>query len=360
MLTRLAIIDHLRVLRTIVLLRGESRKLHSALLRTYGPAVRRAVSALTGSGRVVVVARDAAGPIRLQAAPDQLAQTSVHGVGDKVMIIRLCDAGLESILHISTGAASAAVVRRQLHGMEMARERIGPDLRCFIAQGALLATEGDICVASQTALSGEPVCLEGLSPRAFQNVLDKAIQPLDAIHARKLCATPTFECPEQTELGGLVSRTVVALERWRAARSPGSVLVHGDYWLGNVLFDGALGPVTGIVDWERCVERGCPGLDALHLGVLSYAMWRKIPAAVLIADILSGEYRHEFCRFYAAATAQRFDLDANDLRHVAALVWLSYVSAGLRDSHGFSNQWVGENVTQLEPTLTAWLSGLDA
>ncbi|MDB5593894.1 MAG: putative phosphotransferase [Hyphomicrobiales bacterium] len=366
-LMRLALIDHLRVLRAIVLQRGELRKLHSDMFRAYGPAVRRAASAMTEPGRVVVIERSASVPIRLRAAPRQLEQTSVHGVGDKVIIFRLCDADRESILHVSTGAVSAAVVRRQLHGLATARAWIGPDLRGLVAQGVFLATTGDVCIMKQTALPGRSLCLDGLSPQSFQYVLGKALQPLHAIHARKIRAPTTFEHVEPTatrarledELAALMSRTAIALERWRATHATGSVLVHGDYWLGNVLFDGALGPVTGIVDWERCVEHGCPGLDALHLGVLSYAMWRKIPAAVLIADILSGEQGHEFCSSYAAATAQRFGLDSNDLRHVAALVWLSYVSAGLRDSHGFSNEWVAENVRHLEPTLSAWLSRQD-
>jgi aminoglycoside phosphotransferase (APT) family kinase protein len=40
-------------------------------------------------------------------------------------------------------------------------------------------------------------------------------------------------------------------------------VIHGDYWLGNVLFSGS--HLTGIVDWDAAGTAELPAMDILHL-----------------------------------------------------------------------------------------------
>jgi hypothetical protein len=56
--------------------------------------------------------------------------------------------------------------------------------------------------------------------------------------------------------------------RLRAEATPRTV-VHGDYWAGNVLTDGA--EVTGVVDWEAGLARGAPVRDVARFA-LAYAL----------------------------------------------------------------------------------------
>jgi aminoglycoside phosphotransferase (APT) family kinase protein len=49
--------------------------------------------------------------------------------------------------------------------------------------------------------------------------------------------------------------------------------IHGDYWLGNLLFDGSQKSPRGVVDWDAAGERELPSIDLLHL-LLYTRCWR--------------------------------------------------------------------------------------
>ena len=42
-----------------------------------------------------------------------------------------------------------------------------------------------------------------------------------------------------------------------------AVMRHGDFWTGNLLQ--TAGRLTGVVDWDACLQEGVPGADILHL-----------------------------------------------------------------------------------------------
>lgn len=81
------------------------------------------------------------------------------------------------------------------------------------------------------------------------------------------------------ELVTWVGRTAVALERMQrlTRHADGTVLVHGDLWLGNLLVCGDR--ITAIIDWPFA-RRGAPAIDAAFL-VESLREHPAVTAAVL-------------------------------------------------------------------------------
>jgi aminoglycoside phosphotransferase (APT) family kinase protein len=144
---------------------------------------------------------------------------------------------------------------------------------------------------------------------------------LARIHALDLAAPGLAALPrppaDRSPAGAEVERTAAALrdlavephpvlelaERWLAARAPAPpriTLVHGDYRVGNVVFD-ARG-VRAILDWEL-VHVGDPLED---LGWLCTRAWR-FGAPLPVGGVGS---REELVAAYEAASGTHVDLDA--------------------------------------------------
>lgn len=69
------------------------------------------------------------------------------------------------------------------------------------------------------------------------------------------------------------------LRRWLAAAldSLPSVLLHGDFWAGNLLVRGDR--LTGVVDWDAWRHGGVPGSDLLHLVASELQTGRRLSLA---------------------------------------------------------------------------------
>lgn len=74
---------------------------------------------------------------------------------------------------------------------------------------------------------------------------DLAFLPREAERARKLAETRPAQLDESLGEGRI--RDALEAGGWREARNP-VVLLHGDYWAGNVLWDG--GRLAAVIDWE--------------------------------------------------------------------------------------------------------------
>ena len=97
------------------------------------------------------------------------------------------------------------------------------------------------------------------------------------------------------------------------------MLTHGDYWLGNVLFEG--NSVTGIVDWERARRCGTPGLDALHLALMSLAMDQRRDILSYLGQLWTRQWETRFLADYVARLETAYGLTADDTAHLGALLY---------------------------------------
>lgn len=159
-----------------------------------------------------------------------------------------------------------------------ADERLGPWRHLLpkpCAQGELRGHAYRI----DSALGGLTVCKPPTTPAS--QLLSAAADTIAVLHETTATtvrggqevAQRWVDAPLQELLrpAGRGSRLAGRLERLRdelhgalASGSFPAAWIHGDYWLGNVLFDSVPSP-TGIVDWEAASPLELPLHDVLHL-----------------------------------------------------------------------------------------------
>jgi hypothetical protein len=105
--------------------------------------------------------------------------------------------------------------------------------------------------------------------------------------------------------------------------------IHGDYWLGNLLFSGMRSP-TGIVDWEGAAPLELPFHDVLHL--LFYT--RRLATGRELGELLCEQLRGDGWSAEERALLKRYWtwLSGYPLspRHMLLLYWLRHVAGHAR------------------------------
>jgi Phosphotransferase enzyme family len=122
----------------------------------------------------------------------------------------------------------------------------------------------------------------------------------------------------QNELHGAVSAGKLA-----------AAWIHGDYWLGNLLFSGVRSP-SGIVDWEASAPLELPSHDVLHLLFYTRRLVTGSELGELLYDHLRGggwsaEERALLNRYWP-----RLAEDSLSPRNMLLLYWLRHVAGHAR------------------------------
>jgi hypothetical protein len=121
--------------------------------------------------------------------------------------------------------------------------------------------------------------------------------------------------------------------------------IHGDLWVGNVMWDIEQGDVAGIIDWEAS-HRGVPSVEMMHLVVTTRAADDERELGAATRDLLV----HEDWR------PDEVDLvhgvpGGNELtlRTSLLLAWARHVHANIRKSGRYARNpmWVAHNVHQV-------------
>jgi hypothetical protein len=121
----------------------------------------------------------------------------------------------------------------------------------------------------------------------------------------------------------------------------GAAWIHGDYWLGNLLFSDGQSP-TGIVDWESAAPLELPFHDVLHLLLYTRRLVTGRELGQLLYDQLRGEgwsaeERAVVNRHWAWPSSQSLSE-----RHMLLLYWLRHVAGHARHQGslvGYRYRW---------------------
>ena len=178
-------------------------------------------------------------------------------------------------------------------------------------------------------IEGQSLMPWGGSEEDLQTAILAALESLETLYARRnQLQTPDEEYVQLLRVfveghqhRNELNAALEVLDTWDRS-GLGSVAVHGDYWLNNVL--GSASRVTGIVDWDRARPNGCPAFDALHLGFMSYAMWADKYVSELLASVWTNEWPYAWLAYYTELVRETFMLSTPDMQGVASLLWLSY------------------------------------
>jgi hypothetical protein len=164
----------------------------------------------------------------------------------------------------------------------------------------------------------------------------------------------------ETRLPGLLSRfpshrslireALTALRQWRSdAIAP--VFVHGDYWLGNILFDGNPPKVSGILDWDRSRVDGCSGYDALHLLCTSVAMHGEYSISRCFQQIWSADTTDSIMSRILGEIRRAFGVTERDLGYLTAILWLTVVS---QKPHTADGKWQDDMIRSPAECFRRW------
>jgi hypothetical protein len=225
---------------------------------------------------------------------------------------------------------------------------------------------GRCALLTQSRLPGASCETRGLPEAELRHRLEAALEPLAALQraGRALPGGPDEErvfrsYPRLLERlpgrGEAVAPALRALQGWPGRRSLPAVLVHGDYWLGNLLFEGAPPRPSGILDWDRARAHGPAGLDALHLGVVSVARWRGEPMGSVLASVWEPRRRHAALAAHLARVERVLGLGREALEHLALALWLDRLWSAFEEGAPIAPRWLDEMLGPPAAAIGRWL-----
>jgi hypothetical protein len=133
------------------------------------------------------------------------------------------------------------------------------------------------------------------------------------------------------------------------------VFAHGNYWIGNLLFEDRR-HVSGVVDWDCAESPGLPFVDALYFFVRLDSLLRRTSLGEAIARWLDWDVP-AFARWHLESYARNLAIPSDLVTTLTYFAWLQHVAAGCRfKAAPISNRrWLERNVavvlTRPAPTV---------
>ena len=139
------------------------------------------------------------------------------------------------------------------------------------------------------------------------------------------------------------------LMRELAGRSWPFVFNHGDYWLGNLLFDSKTGRLQGVIDWDRALPSSLPLIDLFNVLLSARAEMASTSVInLLIRGMRTAALDPADERVIAQYTGRLgFELSPSQLRAFLLIDWLTRVSTRVssRQATWWCEQdWLRDNV----------------
>jgi aminoglycoside phosphotransferase (APT) family kinase protein len=250
-----------------------------------------------------VLARDAAA--RAACGPHAIIRAAeLTSTGVVVLAVAAPGEQVRAVVKVATTRASIAGVEREEHALAALHndDRLG-DWRRLVpvvrASGML-----DGCrYRVDTALRGHPPLDRVGDHGGRLRMVESASEAIHTLHrasavvvngdddlAGRWIDEPIADLLAHGGSGGLEAKLRALRDELHAALAGGRFLagwIHGDYWLGNVLFDDGTAAPQGIVDWDAAAPRDLPVIDLLHL--LLYT--RRLASGRELGEIVSEHLR---------------------------------------------------------------------
>jgi hypothetical protein len=121
-----------------------------------------------------------------------------------------------------------------------------------------------------------------------------------------------------------------------------TALVHGDLWLGNVLWDSMVGGVGGVIDWDAS-HRGIPVVEVVSLLCTTRAIVEQLELGAVVRDLLTTEKWQPVEQELLSSVPGASELST---RVVVLLWWCQHVAANLRKSQSYERNsvWLAHNL----------------
>jgi hypothetical protein len=131
-------------------------------------------------------------------------------------------------------------------------------------------------------------------------------------------------------------------------------LAHGDFWLGNVLFNGDA--IAGLIDWEWAHTEGYRVVDALYMVLMSCAVANDVSIADYLCQLWSGEIEDDAMEERIARLGVASGMDRDDLKFVALLLWFDLLWQRTVRGGMPSVAWSEKMIPRTLPAVMKWLN----
>jgi aminoglycoside phosphotransferase (APT) family kinase protein len=133
-----------------------------------------------------------------------------------------------------------------------------------------------------------------------------------------------------------------------------SVYSHGNFWLGNMLFNDA-GTLTGVIDWDCADDCSLPALDLIYLLVRTHAQARSTPFGEALADWIDADSL-PFLDACLARHCHELSIAASLVVPLSYCSWIQHLDAHCRYSTPTSTdtRWLTRNVCQVLDRWHLW------
>jgi O-antigen/teichoic acid export membrane protein len=312
------------------------------------PAGREALAA------VAVALEDAGLAAEGWATTDVLEDTDAI----RVVAVREVGSGAEAVLKVATSEHGVLALRHELDALDLVQRAAPPELRAVVPRTLRNGTGG-------RAWTLETRCA-GVDARAFAGgtvVADVVEHMTELYRATEMSAGIAADLPELLDLPILATASLptsalrltadaTSLQRLQdelqselADATVTAGRVHGNLWLGNVLWSSETNRVSGIVNWERS-RTDLPAVDLMHLVCTTRALTEQRELGAVVRDVLaSGDLRADEAELVGLAPG------AGELspRTVVLLMWLRHVHGYAQRAAGSrpSDVWLAHNVHQV-------------
>jgi hypothetical protein len=262
--------------------------------------------------------------------------------------------GTPAVLHYAACDRGIAELRRLANGLGLASSdaQIRHLVPCLLAHTHL---EDGAALLAQTRILADP------SEFSWRRI-DAATEMWLSRKPRSAFGGVAWVGQRMAQLGSLLpgfndllAPARDALLRWcETARIP-QILMHGDFWLGNLLFSGDR--ISGIIDWEWAQEDGCASVDVLHMLLMSVADANGGRIAHYLRQFWADEISDPALRERIARLSLQSGMDTNDLKFMALLLWFGVLWQKALRGGAPSTSWLEDMIPRTMPAIDVWLCG---
>ena len=275
-------------------------------------------------------------------------------------------AGQEVVIHYPVDEEGVRAINRHKTGIERARLSFGESALLSLVPSIIRPnTETTLPLLVQSRVVGQTLQADSPSLENSSEQLGKCIafitgvpsnaEPIDckpeADHFTNNLANLDAEIPHDHRLK--IRYALDKFENWWRGKNLKPVLVHGDFWLGNVLFDDE-GSISGVIDWEWSRENGLPLLDALHLLARSGFCHNYATFPELLSSVWTGGENWVWMASFLDEAIHESGLSLNDVQHIALFLWLDTIWKGYVETQPEYAEWLEDMVETPFEAIELW------
>jgi hypothetical protein len=284
------------------------------------------------------------------ARPDPRLCLSTHRC---VVVIMANWKGTPAVLHYAGCEQAAAELARQANGIALASSN--PQISHLLPRLLTHATLANhAAVIAQTRILAESYEFSWrridaanelwLSNKTGTGNGERAWMP------RRLDRVCEF-LPQYRDM--LVPAMDALLEWFETKRIPGE-LTHGDFWLGNVLFNGDA--ISGIIDWEWAQTDGLRIADGLQMLLMSCAVAHRVPIAHYLGQLWTDEIADPALQQRITRLGIQSGMDRDDLKFVALLLWFDFLWQKTIRGGMPAVTWSEKLIARTSPAMMEWFN----